>query len=360
MKVLHVGEYVRGGLATYMNELLEYQSGVEQITELNLLLGSRSQGEEFALSPERIHYYYFDRQVHKAIPAILQITRHVRKLQPDIIHVHSSFAGFLTRAACLFFRQQPRIIYCAHGWSFNMEISPFKKRLLAIVERILALKTDLIINISDFEYEQACAHKLPPEKMVIIYNGVREAQSALEPILPLDKACINLLFVGRFDRQKGLDIILSVFANQPYKHIKLYLLGEIVLGNLRPGIPPGVVNLGWVDARDIDDYYCLFDAVIIPSRWEGFGLVAIEAMRNKKAVIASQRCSLPEIIEHGVNGYLFELTDEAELLALLGSLDKTVLIEMGQKGYEIFIEKYTASRMNEQIWQQYCSLMVAR
>ncbi len=357
MKVLHIGEYARGGIATYINEVLAYQSDIAEITHLYLLLGSRSRGRQFDLNPENIFYYAFDRETTKVLPAIIQIRKHVRQLRPDIVHIHSSFAGFLTRTACFFSRKKPRIVYCAHGWSFNMDISPLKKRFLALIERILAWKTDLIINVSHYEYESACAFKLPSEKMRIIYNGVREEAAESEPILSLDNDCINLLFVGRFDRQKGLDIILRIFAKKQCKNIKLYLLGETVIGNLSPSIPEGVVNLGWVNAQDIDAYYRLFDAVIIPSRWEGFGLVAIEAMRNRKAVIASKRGALPEIVCHGVNGYLFDLEEEQQLLDLLGQLNKAVLTDMGHKGYEIFKEKFTSIRMNEQILEHYHHLM---
>lgn len=227
-----------------------------------------------------------------------------------------------------------------------------------MLEKILARNTELIINVSNYEYESACAFKLPAEKMVTICNGVRAAVERSNLMLPLDQDCINLLFVGRFDRQKGLDILLRFFARQQFEHIKLYLLGERVLDDQGLCIPPGVVNLGWVDNREIDSYYRLFDAVIMPSRWEGFGLAAIEAMRNRKAVIASSRGALPEIVSHGVNGYLFDLDDEDQLLTLLGQLSKTMLMDMGRKGYQIYKEKFSSLAMNEQVWEQYSRLAV--
>ena len=46
-------------------------------------------------------------------------------------------------------------------------------------------------------------------------------------------------------------------------------------------------------------YYAAADGLVVPSRWEGFGLVAIEAMRAGTAVIASDRGALPELVEHG-------------------------------------------------------------
>jgi glycosyltransferase involved in cell wall biosynthesis len=353
LKVLHIGEYARGGVATYINELLAYQAEILEITDLNLLLASRSAGRKFNLNSENIFYYNFDRTINTVLLAIFQIRRHLKKLQPDIVHVHSSFAGLLARIACFFISDTPIIIYCAHGWSFNMEMSPLKKRLFVLIEKTLTWKTDLIINISRYEYDSACANELPIHKMILIYSGVREKEDVDEPVLSLDDNLVNLLFVGRFDTAKGLDILLQVFNEHKFKNIKLYLAGESVLGKSSINIPEGVVNLGWVDEEEIDSYYRSFDAVIMPSRWEGFGLVAIEAMRNAKPVIASNRCSLPEIVSHGINGYLFDLEDEQELVSLLLGLDKKVLKEMGQQGYKIYKKRFTSSRMNAEVIRQY-------
>ncbi len=353
MKVLHLGEYARGGLATYINELLVYQAKVPEITDLNLLLASRSAGAKFAIGPEHIYYYDFSRKISQALSAIIQIRKRILKLQPDIIHIHSSYAGFLVRAAYFFSPKRPKIIYCAHGWSFNMEISPYKKKLLAQIEKTLSWKTDLIINISRFEHDSACANKLPIEKMILVHSGVRPSQEAAEPALSLDKDYINLLFVGRFDRPKGLDILLRFFVKYELDNIKLYLLGESVLDNCEINIPPGVVNLGWVDQEEMDSYYLSFDVVIMPSRWEGFGLVAIEAMRNGKPVIASNRGSLPEIVSHGINGLIFDLEDEPGLAALLQGMDKKVLQKMGQNAYKTYKERFSSQRMNEAIIKVY-------
>ncbi|MEN6349292.1 MAG: glycosyltransferase [Syntrophomonas sp.] len=357
MKVLHIGEYARGGVATHINQLLAYQAKIPEITGLNLLLAARSAGEKFVLVPEHIYYYDFCRRLSQVLPAIVRIRKWILKLQPDIVHIHSSYAGFLARVACFLCLKRPKIIYCAHGWSFNMEVHPLKKRILAYIEKILSLNTSLIINISRYEHDSAAQNKLPMKKMIMVYNGVRERTEVAEPALSLDNDCINLLFAGRFDRPKGLDILLRVFAGYQLKKIKLFLLGESVLGDLELNIPSDVVNLGWVYEDEIDSYYSLFDAVIMPSRWEGFGLTAIEAMRNGKAVIASNRGSLPEIVINGVNGYLFDLGDEQGLVELLRGLDKKTLQEMGRQGYRIYKEHFTGQRMNEAILQAYRKLI---
>jgi glycosyltransferase involved in cell wall biosynthesis len=81
--------------------------------------------------------------------------------------------------------------------------------------------------------------------------------------------------------------------------------------------------------------------------------VAIEALRNKKPVIASNRGALPEIIQDGVNGYVFDFDNKEELADIVRALDKSKLEEMGRAGENIFYEKFHSDKMNKQIERLY-------
>jgi glycosyltransferase involved in cell wall biosynthesis len=164
---------------------------------------------------------------------------------------------------------------------------------------------------------------------------------------------INLLYVGRFDRQKGFDLLLEVFNEHCFTDVDLYLVGDTVLEEISYDYPDNAVRIGWVDNSEIDRYMKACDAVIVPSRWEGFGIVAIEALRNKKPVIASNRGALPEIIQHGVNGYIFDFDHKEELVSIVQSLSKSKLETMGQTGEKIFHDKFHSDNMNKQIEQLY-------
>jgi glycosyltransferase involved in cell wall biosynthesis len=168
---------------------------------------------------------------------------------------------------------------------------------------------------------------------------------------------IILLFVGRFDYQKGIDILLKLFTTRAFPNIELILIGDNVLNKDKFNIPPSVQHLGWLESAEIEKYYKLCDAVIIPSRWEGFGLVALEAMKNKKAVIASNVAALPEIVVNEVTGILFEIDKPDELYSILLSLDKKKLSQMGEKGYKRYKENFTADIMNFNILESYKQLL---
>ena len=72
------------------------------------------------------------------------------------------------------------------------------------------------------------------------------------------------------------------------------------------------------------------------SRWEAFGLVAVEAMKYGKAVIASDRGALPELIKNGENGFAFSMETRDSLKNVLDLLDKNQLRQMGYKAENFF------------------------
>ncbi|WP_308012845.1 glycosyltransferase [Priestia aryabhattai] len=342
-------------MSTYLNEVLDFQQRSENINKVSVIL---SNYEPSIKKYENINYYFYDyeRKPKHFLGAIKQIQKIIKKEQPDIVHIHSTFAGFFTRLPLFLKIKRPKIIYCSHGWSFTMNVSTWKKNIYGIIEKILAIKTDLIINISKSELEDSLNYKLPLAKSVVIYNGINHkshtSNSELSE-LEIDYSKINLLFIGRFDEQKGVDILTNFFAKNDFENIKLYLIGESVLNRSPLKMSNNVVPIGWVDNELIDNYYKKFDAIIVPSRWEGFGLVAIEAMRNKKALIVSNRGALPEIVQNGSNGYTFDIDSEEELRGILSNLNKDQLMSMGEKGYKLFLEKFNSKNMNEQIMKKY-------
>jgi glycosyltransferase involved in cell wall biosynthesis len=84
--------------------------------------------------------------------------------------------------------------------------------------------------------------------------------------------------------------------------------------------------------------------VIIPSRWEGFGLVAIEAMRNGAPVIASDRGALPEVLDMGRAGLIFDPENTTALARLLDELTPDRLKAMGAAGKARYETAYTFQR----------------
>ncbi|WP_404284501.1 glycosyltransferase [Exiguobacterium aurantiacum] len=357
MKVLHVGEYVNGGVATYLNEILPFQEKQDGI-EVYLLMSEFKSSKDIKINVSNKYFYKYKRNIFYFPYTLIQIYLKIKKIKPDIIHLHSTFAGLFIRLLYIFkdSKSKPIIIYCAHGWSFLSQASIIKKKLYIIVEKILSLKTDLIINISNYEHVQSLKNGIGENKSIMIYNGITSENEFSKSIdLGTDK--IKILFVGRFDKQKGLDIILNLFQKFRFRDVKLFIAGDSVLSNEAISIPTNVVQLGWVDQKMLGEYYKASDVVIMPSRWEGFGLVAVEAMKFKKPVIVSDRGALPELVQNDENGYVFNLDNEEELASIIDNLNKDKLSQMGVKGYDLFKKKFTSQTMNSKILFEYKRLL---
>lgn len=118
----------------------------------------------------------------------------------------------------------------------------------------------------------------------------------------------QLLFVGNLSRRKGADLlapIMSELGPQFQLRFTAGLRQSKPISTERNMIPIGRITEESVLVRA----YQQCDAVLVPSRFEGFGLSALEAMACGKPVIASRSSSLPEVVEDGVTGVLCPIGD---------------------------------------------------
>jgi glycosyltransferase involved in cell wall biosynthesis len=136
----------------------------------------------------------------------------------------------------------------------------------------------------------------------------------------------------------------------------MIIVGDEVRNDLVIDRPESVEFRGWLSGRELAELYRTCDALIVPSRWEGFGLVAVEAMAWKKAVFASNVGGLTDIVRHHQTGWLFELDDIDDVLRAIESLPDEALRKMGEQGRGVFDREFTANRMNNEIVNVYTNI----
>jgi glycosyltransferase involved in cell wall biosynthesis len=363
LRVLHVAETIIGGVSSYLQEVVAFQSDALGADNIRLLVPGDHAHELVGVDEQMIVGYPRSGRNVRSFLAFSRALHHaLDDFDPSIVHLHSSFAGAVGRPIALLRRRRPRVVYCAHGWAFLMDIPAWKRQAYAVIERALCRYTDVVVNISRYEDQQAKVYGISPEKCVVVRNAISPNPSQECATNPFGGDSINLLFVGRLDRQKGLDLLLRVMARVQDLPIHLYVIGARVRDGSAVAPPPNVTMLGWLPRRELDAYYAAADAVVMPSRWEGFGLVAIEAMRNGTAVIVSDRGALPELVEHDQTGYVFSL-DEGDLSPfehVLRVLDKSRLKTLGDAAAQHFKQFFTSEIMNRGLLDVYCSLQKPR
>ena len=108
MKILHVGEYASGGVATYLNTLLNGFKDYNDI-ENYLLISEYKSEKRWNITGSNIIYYKYKRGIFNIFSAIKQIHEVIEKVNPDIIHVHSTWAGLFVRLPYLIKRKKCKI-----------------------------------------------------------------------------------------------------------------------------------------------------------------------------------------------------------------------------------------------------------
>ncbi len=358
MKILHAAETIKGGVATVLKQLVAAQQDDKGAYRIQCLIPADQASElDTALEENVVKWQRKGRSVGALISFATAFCRTVIRFKPDVVHLHSSFAGVIGRLCLILLWPlvRPKVVYCPHAFSFLMQTSGAKKRIYALIEKALLPMTDAIICVSQYEADQAEAHGIKSDKLFVIHNGVPQ-RHFIRPDKSHDTS-VNLLFVGRFDYQKGYDILLDAMKRLQNPHIHLTLIGDSVHSAQQIEKLPQAQYTGWLKASQMEPYFINADVLVIPSRWEGFAMVPLEAMSYSLPIIASDATSLPEVVIDKQTGYLFKNGDANSLLSVLNRLDKSDLSEMGRKGNQLYTENFTSQAMIAKTHSLYADIM---
>ncbi|HZF67641.1 MAG TPA: glycosyltransferase, partial [Gemmatirosa sp.] len=165
---------------------------------------------------------------------------------------------------------------------------------------------------------------------------------------PAGEPRCGLLFVGRLSRQKGLDVLLRALAQLP-AGAALSVVGEGPDGPaLRElaaslGVAARVRWLGALPQRALAPLYARAAVVVVPSREEGLGLVAVEAQLCGAPVVAADSGGLPDLVRHDRTGLLVRPEEPAALCAALRDLlqDPARAARLGAAGREAALTAFT-------------------
>jgi glycosyltransferase involved in cell wall biosynthesis len=215
--------------------------------------------------------------------------------------------------------------------------------------RYTSLLKDCMTAIDTFVSPSIFTRKMHHQRgftapMTVIPNFVSEIAAAPVPA-PAPHVRPYFLFVGRLEKIKGVDALLSAFRGYP--HADLLIAGTGTLEKQLRVQADNMTNvrfLGLLTGQQLEPLYRRAVAVILPSAgYEVFGLVTLEAFQQRTPVIAHALGGLIEILEQSCAGFLYH--NDAELLAALQQLqsDPGLRQEMGDRGYAAYQEKWTES-----------------
>ena len=152
-------------------------------------------------------------------------------------------------------------------------------------------------------------------------------RNAVAPRMAPDSDNVSIVYIGQLVRRKGIDILLNAMAPlwPRFPGMRLRLVGvgpelaSIVAKVQRDRLEGRVVLEGARSSSHIHELLARASLLILPSRWDGWGLVISEALSAGVPVIASDRCGAADLIVHGVNGYIFRSEDVESLRSVLSA-----------------------------------------
>lgn len=314
----------------------------------------------------------FGRRVSLAgdLKAFLSLVVAIRDFKPHVIHTHTAKAGFLGRIASIVSLQPSIRVHTFHGHLLNGYFGLFKRTLVVIAEKFLALFTHQLLAVGDKVRQDLLKagigstqkFGLMPPGLELGYLPSRENSRTALNLISDNLQCA---FIGRVTQIKRPDRFLDVVSEIKKRGINLdfFVAGDGELLEMcreriiREALP--VKILGW--QSDIERVLSSADMVILTSDNEGTPLSLIQAGMAGLPVVTTNVGSVPEIVLDGETGFVTDL-DVQELANALEKLvnNQALRLKLGSAAQEFTFSNFGVKRLIQDHKELYEKLFSSR
>jgi glycosyltransferase involved in cell wall biosynthesis len=369
MKVLHIiNDLSSGGAEKLISDTLPLmkKKGVE--IELMLLDNTNNVFEDNILN-NKIKINIIKRKKARSFLNIISIRNFIKNGKFDIVHVHLFpslyWAGIAART--MFFNK-PLFVYTEHNThNRRRDFKQFK-----YIDKFIYSSFNKVLSISEAT-QNSLLNWLKPSiqninRFRVVSNGIdisrflRAEPYKKSELLGLSDQDILVCMVGSFSRQKDQETLIRAISNLK-EDVHLLLVGEgenknrcIALAS-ELQISNRVYFLGFRD--DVDKIYKTADINILSSKWEGFGLVAVEAIASSKPLIVSKVKGLSDVVS-GLGVLKFDVGNEEELAGKIELLIRNINYNKPLDDIEKKLKKFDVNIMVETQINEYVKLLKER
>lgn len=276
---------------------------------------------------------------------IWKLYKWFKKERPDIVHTAAAEANFHGILAAKL-AGIPLIVAEEIGF-------PNHSGKAKIIFKFVYKFADKVLCVSEAVKKFLVAlDEIPPSKGVVIYNPV----STPKALSVSKEAPFTIVTVGRLEKVKNQELLLRAFSEMKSTSSRLLIVGD---GREKQRLETLAATLGIADrvlftgfTSEPEYYLSQAHLFVLPSFSEGFGIAAVEAMLLKVPCLCSNVGGLPEIIDEGATGWLFNPHSESELkdkLLAIMAMEPTALSLIGQNGYRKVAGTFTVENYITQL-----------
>jgi glycosyltransferase involved in cell wall biosynthesis len=307
---------------------------------------------------------------------LLRLLRHLRAHPYDVVHTHTSKAGFVGRIAARL-AGVPVVIHTVHGFAFHEQSSWKLVAFYGLLETIAAWFCDAIVTVSHYHRDWALRlHVSSNQKLRAIPNGIDEARLYSHATAPdfrrrigTSQGCLTIVTHGRLAEDKGLEYLLAALPRLKSRlecEFKLVLVGdgphrgELETLASRLGISDSVVFDGF--QSDIGSILAGADLVVLPTLKEGLSISLLEAMAAGRAIVATDIGSNLEATDQGKCALMVPIRDADALAAAIEHLSNNPESAhiLGQAARSRFLATFSESRMLDAYKRLYKDLLLSK
>lgn len=280
--------------------------------------------------------------------SIKQVADALQQHRVDLLCVHGYKANVIGRLAT-WLVGIPQISI-SRGWTAeNARI-----RLYERLDRLFLRFTNHIVAVSHGQKKKILKLGVPLEKISVIHNAINLENSAKPPETGLRQQfglaadAVIIVSAGRLSPEKNYATMIEVARQICSGHPQAYFMvfGE---GFLRPELEQKIESSGLQGRfllpgfrKDLQSLLPDIDIFMLPSFTEGLPNVALEAFANKKPIVASAVGGTPEVVQHGVSGFLTTPEDVVGMVAGIQQLitNPGLCDQMGMAGYQYVADHF--------------------
>ncbi len=289
----------------------------------------------------------------------------------DVVHTHSSKAGFLGRFAARLAGVKT-IVHTPHGFYFLNQKAGSQRSFYLNLERVAGKVTRRMITLSSTEMAEAVDNRIiSPDQVVLIENGIQlPAPRDHRTVAPLRErlapgASHVIGTVARFTPQKGpFDFVRMVAVLVgAIPGVQVLWCGD---GELRDQVEELARGLG-VESQlhflgyrtDVLDVIAVMDVFVLTSLWEGLPYTVLDAMALEKPVVATAAVGTRDIVQDSATGLLTPVGDPEEAARAVARLlsNPADARAMGSAGKEVILRRFSQEAMVKRTGQLYVDLV---